>query len=166
MSKKGFTVIEILASFSIALTILIVLFNVVIIMKDNLGKVNAMTNTLVEKDNLSYNINKRLKEKELASLTTCNEGDKCYLFTYSDSTSDKLVYNSSDKTITFNNYTFDITDDMNVEQPIINEYYDTMSSTTYNGYFILNIPIVLDNHDYSINIIKYYNSNNVIINII
>ena len=47
MNKKGFTVIEILASFSIALTILIVLFNVVIIMKDNLGKVNAMTNTLV-----------------------------------------------------------------------------------------------------------------------
>ena len=121
---------------------------------------------LVEKDNLSYNINKRFKEKELSSITMCDEGDKCYEFKYSDDTSDKLIYSNADKSITFNNYTFDIIDGITVEEPVITEHYDTMSSTTYNGYFILNIPIVLDNHDYSINIIKYYNSNNVIINII
>ncbi len=165
MSKKGFTVIEILASFSIALTILIVLFNVVIIMKDNLGKVNAMTNTLVEKDNLSYNINKKLREKGLASLTVCSEGDKCYLFTYNDSTSDKLVYSNADKTITFNNYTFDITDDMIVEAPIITEHYDTMSSTSYNGYFILNIPITVDNKDYSIKLVKHFNTDSTIVDV-
>ena len=165
MNKKGFTVIEILASFSIALTILIVLFNVVIIMKDNLGKVNAMTNTLVEKDNLSYNINKRLKEKELASLTVCEDGDKCYLFTYSDSTSDKLVYSATDKSITFNNYTFNITDDMKVDSPNITEHYDTMSSTAYNGYFILNIPITVDNKDYSIKLVKHFNTDSAVVDV-
>ena len=165
MSKKGFTVIEILASFSIALTILIVLFNVVIIMKDNLGKVNAMTNTLVEKDNLSYNINKRLKEKELASLTACSDGDKCYEFKYSDDTSDKLVYSVTDNSITFNNYTFDITDDMKVESPTITEHYDTMSSTIYNGYFILNIPIKVGNKDYSIKVNKHFNTDSMVIDL-
>ncbi len=165
MSKKGFTVIEILASFSIALTILIVLFNIVIIMKDNLSSVNVKTNLLVEKDNLSYNINKKLREKELASLTTCNEGDKCFLFTYSDDSSDKLVYSNADKTITFNNYTFEITDDMKVESPNITEHYDTMSSTTYNGYFILNIPITVNGKYYSIKLVKHFNTDSLVIDI-
>ena len=122
-----------------------------------------MTNTLVEKDNLSYNINKRLKEKELTSLTTCSEGDKCYLFTYSDSTSDKLIYSIENKTITFNNYTFDIIDGITVEEPTITEHYDTMSSTTYNGYFIINIPIKLDDKDYSIKINKHFNTDSLVI---
>ena len=165
MNKKGFTVIEILASFSIALTILIVLFNVVIIMKDNLSSVSAKTNLLVEKDNLSYNINKRFKEKELSSITMCEEGDKCYEFTYSDDTSDKLVYSNTDKSITFNNYTFDIIDGITVEEPTITEHYDTMSSTTYNGYFIINIPIKLDNKDYSIKINKHFNTDSLVMDI-
>ena len=163
MNKKGFTTIELITSFTLASIIMIILFNIILIMKDNLSRVSAMTNTLVEKDNLSYNINKRLKDKELASLTMCSEGDKCYLFTYSDSTSDKLVYSITDKTITFNNYTFEITDDMNVEAPTITEHYDTMSSTTFNGYFILNIPITVDGKDYSIKVNKHFNTDSVMV---
>ena len=166
MKNKGFTTIEFITSFTLASVIMLILFNIVLIMKDNLSRVNAMTNTLVEKDNLSYNINKRLKESELTSLTTCNEGDKCYLFTYSDSTSDKLVYNSTDKTIVFDNYTFNITDNMKIDTPTITEHYDVMSSTKYNGYFILNIPITVDNKDYSIKISKYFNTNSVIVDLI
>ena len=165
MNKKGFTTIELITSFTLASTVVLILFNVILIMKDNLSKVNAMTNTLVEKDNLSYNINKRLKEKELTSLTTCEDGDKCFLFTYGDSTSDKLVYSIIDKTITFNNYTFEITDDMNVEDPTITEHYDTMSSTTYNGYFILNIPITVYGKDYSIKVNKHFNTSSVMVDV-
>jgi len=165
MNKKGFTTIELITSFTLASVIMIILFNIILIMKDNLSRVNAMTNTLIEKDNLSYNINKRLKEKELTSLTTCEDGDKCYLFTYSDSTSDKLVYSITDKTITFNNYTFEITDDMNVEVPTITEHYDTMSSTTFNGYFILNIPITVDGKDYSIKVNKHFNTDSVVVDL-
>ncbi len=165
MNKKGFTTIELITSFTLASVIMIILFNIILIMKDNLSRVSAMTNTLVEKDNLSYNINKRLKEKELTSLTTCSDGDKCYLFTYSDSTSDKLVYSITDKTITFNNYTFEITDDMKVESPNITEHYDTMSSTSYNGYFILNIPITVNNKDYSIKLVKHFNTDSTIVDV-
>lgn len=165
MNKKGFTTIELITSFTLASIIMLILFNIILIMKDNLSKVNAMTNTLVEKDNLSYNINKRLKEKELSSITTCEDGDKCFLFTYSDSTSDKLVYSSTDKTITFNNYTFSITDDMSVESPTITEHYDTMSSTKYNGYFIINIPITVNGKDYSIKVNKHFNTDSVIVDV-
>ena len=163
MSKKGFTVIEILASFSIALTILIVEVKVVMSIKDNLCKNNGMTKTLIDKEYWSYNINKRLKEKELTSLSMCEDGVKCYLFTYSDSTTDKLVYNTD--SITFNNYTFEITDGITVDAPTITEHYDTMTSTTYNGYIIINIPITINNKDYSIKTVKHINSENVYVNL-
>ena len=114
MNKKGFTVIELLASFSIAMTILIVLFNVVIMMKDNIADINTKSNMLVSKDNLAYNINKKFSEKDISSITICEDGVKCYLFTYSDDSTDKLVYNTD--SITFNNYTFDITSDITVNE--------------------------------------------------
>ena len=165
MKNKGFTTIELITSFTLASIIMLILFNIVLIMKDNMSKVNAMTNTLVEKDNLSYNINKRFKEKELASITTCEDGDKCFLFTYSDDSSDKLIYSIENKTITFNNYTFNITDDMTVESPTVTEHYDTMSSTKYNGYFIINIPITVDGKDYSIKVNKHFNTDSVMVDL-
>lgn len=134
-------------------------------MKDNLNDVNIKKNMLVEKDNLSYNINKRFKEKELTSVTTYNEGDKCYLFTYSDDTSDKLVYSNNDKYITFNDYTFNIIDGITVEEPTITEHYDAMSSTTYNGYFIINITITLNDKDYSIKVVKHFDVNSLVIDL-
>ncbi len=163
--NKGFTTIELITSFTLASVIMLILFNIILILKDNLSEVNAKTNMLVEKDNLSYNINKRFKEKELSSVTMCDEGDKCYEFKYSDDTSDKLVYSKTDKSITFNNYTFDIIDGITVEEPTITEHYDTMSSTTYNGYFIINIPIKLDNKDYSIKINKHFNTDSLVMDI-
>ena len=161
--NKGFTTIELITSFTLASVIMLILFNIILILKDNLSKVNAKTNMLVEKDNLSYNINKRFKEKELSSITMCDEGDKCYEFKYSDDTSDKLIYSNTDKSITFNNYTFDIIDGITVEEPTITEHYDTMSSTTYNGYFIIHIPIKLDNKDYSIKVVKHFNTDSLVI---
>ena len=163
--NKGFTTIELITSFTLASVIMLILFNIILILKDNLSKVNAKTNMLVEKDNLSYNINKRFKEKEISSITMCDEGDKCYEFTYSDDTSDKLIYSNTDKTITFNNYTFDIIDGITVEEPTITEHYDTMSSTKYNGYFIIHIPIKIDNKDYSIKVVKHFNTDSLVIDV-
>ena len=165
MNKKGFTTVELITSFTLATVVMLILFNVIIIMKDKLSETNIKTKMLVEKDNLSYNLNKRFKEKELSSITMCGEGDKCYEFTYSDDTSDKLIYSNIDKTITFNNYTFDIIDGITVEEPVIKEYYDTMSSTKYNGYFIIHIPIKIDNKDYSIKVNKYFNTDSLVIEI-
>ena len=161
MNKKGFTVIELLASFSIAMTILIVLFNVVIMMKDNIADINTKSNMLVSKDNLAYNINKKFSEKDISSITICEDGVKCYLFTYSDDSTDKLVYNTD--SITFNNYTFDITSDITVSEPTVTEHYDSMNSTTYDGYFTINIPIQFDKKDYSIKAIKYINTNSIMV---
>ncbi len=164
MNNKGFTTVELITSFSIASVIMLVLFNVIIIMRDNMSDINSKTNMLVAKDNLSYKINKRLNEKDLTSLTMCEDGDKCYLFTYSDSTTDKLVYNTD--SITFNNYTFEITSDITVNEPTVTEHYDSMNSTIYDGYLIINIPISINNKDYSIKTVKHINSENVIIDIL
>ena len=128
MNKKGFTTIELIASFSIAMVILIVLFNVVLIMKDSYQNLDGETELLVQKDNLSYTINKKLRDKNLVQLTTCTDTTNCYLFTYDDSTFDKLIYDKDKKVITFNSYTFEISDSITVNDIKINEHYDDTTS--------------------------------------
>ena len=115
------------------------------------------------KDNLSYNINERFKTKELIGISACNDGDTCYEFSYQDATSDKLIYDSTNKLISFNNYNFEIKDYMQISGISIKEAYDPSNSTLYNGYFVINIPIMIDSKDYSINIIKYFNTLNMTI---
>ena len=163
MNKKGFTTIELIASFSIAMVILIVLFNVVLIMKDSYQNLDGETELLVQKDNLSYTINKKLRDKNLIQLTTCTDATNCYLFTYNDSTFDKLIYDKDKKVITFDNYTFEISDSITVNDIKINEYYDDTTSTLYNGYFIINIPLEYNNKDYSIKIIHQFNTDALVI---
>lgn len=163
MKSRGFTVIELMASFSIALVILIVLFNITLIMKDNLKEKDTITNLLIKKDNLSYKINNKLKEKKLSRIDICADSTYCYLFTYDDLTTDKLIYNTDDKIITFSNYTFEVTDDIEVTNINIKENYMEEPTSIYNGSFIINIPIKKDDKDYSINILKFINSDEVTI---
>ena len=165
MKSKGFTVIELMASFSIALVILIVLFNITLIMKDNMKEKEALTNLLIKKDNLSYKINENLKLKGLVSLQSCADGTYCYLFTYTDLTTDKLIYDIENKVITFSNYIFEITDDISVDNINIEENYMDVATSKYNGNFVINIPITMDERDYSIHILKFINSDDTLISI-
>lgn len=160
MNKKGFTVIELVTSFSIAMVIIVVLFNVVLIMKENYKLMDQRTDLLIKKDNLSYALNQKFKNSKLVSLEQCNDYDKCYLFTYEDNHTDKLVYKNNDM-IKFNAYTFEISNSMSVSEPIINEYYDDTTSTLYDGYFIITIPITFNEKDYSIKVIHQFNTENL-----
>lgn len=163
MNKKGFTTIELIASFSIAMVILIVLFNVVLIMKDSYQNLNGETELLVQKDNLSYTINKKLRDKNLIQLTTCDDTVNCYLFNYDDATYDKLIYDKDKNIITFDDYTFEISDSITASEIKISEYYDDTTSTLYNGYFIIHIPLEYNKKDYSIKIINQFNTDNLVI---
>lgn len=160
--NRGFTTIELVASFSIAMVILTLLFNVVLIMKDDYNNIEQKTDLLIKKDNLSYNINEKLKEKKLTRIENCDISS-CYLFMYSDSTSDKLIYDKNDNTISFNNYTFSGNDNIEIDDISIKEYYDKTQSNLYNGYLVINIPISYNNKDYSIKVLYYYNTDDLTI---
>lgn len=165
MNKKGFTTVELITSFSLSITILIILFNIVLLLKNYYEDINSKTKLLVSKDNLSYAINNKFKNSTIKSLTTCLDTNNCFLFTYEDDTTSKLVYDENNKIITFDNYTFEITDDITVSNISIKEDYTLSSSTIYNGYFVINIPITSNNIDYSIRIMYQFNTENLVINI-
>lgn len=165
MKNRGFTTIELITSFSVALTILIILFNVVLLIKDYYEDVNLKTKILINKDNLSYAINNKLKNNEIKSVTTCLDTDNCFLFTYTDDTTSKLIYDKVNKVITFNNYTFEINDNINVSDIIIKEDYTKTSNEIYNGYFVIYIPITSNNIDYSIRVMYQFNTENLVITV-
>lgn len=161
MKNKGFTTIEMIASFTIAISILVVLFNVVLMLKDNYNEIDSKTELLVSRDNLSYAINKKFKDKIITEVSRCEDKDNCFIFTYQDTTSDTLYYDQAKNKITFDDYTFLVTDDFKVDDINIVENYDTSTSTVYNGHFTINIPIIYDDKDYSIKVVCLFHTDNL-----
>ena len=57
MNNKGFTVVELITTFAVASAIALVLFNIVLIIKNLYSNSNIKTNLLINQGNLSEQFN-------------------------------------------------------------------------------------------------------------
>ena len=158
MNKKGFTVVELIVSFTLAMTISVFLFQIVINLK------NLYTNSTIKTEliNIQSLVSRQMNEnfkKGIISVDEC--GDRCYEFFYVDNTSDKLIL--SDDSIEFGNYKSKLPKNSYIR----NETINISSSTTFSKSFddsllIINVPIYNENFKdevYNIKIVYPYNSN-------
>ena len=158
MNKKGFTVVELIVSFTLAMTISVFLFQIVINLK------NLYTNSTIKTEliNIQSLVSRQMNEnfkKGIISVDEC--GDRCYEFFYIDDTSDKLIL--SDDSIEFGNYKSKLPKNSYIR----NETINISSSTTFSDSFddsllIINVPIYNENFKdevYNIKIVYPYNSN-------
>lgn len=99
-SNKGFTLIELIASFTLALTIMFFLFQIVIAVKELYVSAGLKTELLIKQANLDRAISADLHEKVIDGVEEC--GENCYVFYYKDGTSNTL---KADETgISYGNY--------------------------------------------------------------
>ena len=87
--KKGFTVVELIVSFSLVMVIAIFLFQIVIGLKNLYTNSGLKTELLNKQSLISNEINKKLTTKGISTLSKC--GSYCVEFLYSDGTSDKMT---------------------------------------------------------------------------
>ena len=78
--KKGFTVVELIVSFSLVMVIVIFLFQIVISLKNLYTNSGVKTELLNKQSLISNEINKKLSSNEIISLTKC--GAYCVEFLY------------------------------------------------------------------------------------
>ena len=100
--KKGFTVVELIVSFSLAAVIILFLTQIIIglnKMKQNSG---VKTEIMNKQSMISNYINKKLLDKTLASLSSC--GENCVNFNYEDGTSDRFEMNYNDNILIFGDF--------------------------------------------------------------
>lgn len=159
--KKGFTVVELIVSFSLVMTIVIFLFQIVIGIKNLYTNSGLKTELLNKQSLISYEINKKFAEKDINQVLKC--GSYCLSFVYSDGSKDQLRLDYDNKTFQFGSYTTKLPDgsyfkDVNISA----KFAGTFSNYNNNAMILVNIPIYndnLENQNFGITAIYQYNTN-------
>lgn len=142
--KKGFTVVELIVSFSLVMVIAIFLFQIVIGLKNLYTNSGLKTELLNKQSLISNEINKKLTTKGISTLSKC--GSYCVEFLYSDGTSDKMTIDYTNNTIEFGNYKTNLPEDSYIKDAKISQA-NAATFQTYadNALLIIEIPIYNDN---------------------
>lgn len=162
MNKKGFTLVELITSFSLATVIIFLLINVVLILKDLYSNYNLKTELLINQSNLSRAMNSKINNGNLISYSSCDEGDYCYEFAFTDSQTIKLVVTSD--SIKFGDFVYKVTEGTSISAPsITKENISVVDTSANNSFLIIRIPITnkLFDENFGINLIYPYNSNRI-----
>lgn len=96
-NRKGFTIVEMLVAFSVATIVMILLFNIVLLIKDLYLEYGIKTELMIKQSNILKSMQDRTNEG-LISITAC--GIDCYNFDTGNQTYN-LKYDESDNSITF-----------------------------------------------------------------
>lgn len=140
MNRKGFTLIELITTFALATVIIIILLNIVSIIKNIYVQNNIKSTLAIEQSNLSKLMNEKFDNK-LLYYVACNEGDYCYIFSFENEESVKLVVEKNK--IRFGEYTYKLDKNTEVKNPTLTrKYVDLDDTANTNNFLVISIPIV------------------------
>ncbi len=159
--KNGFTVIELILSFTVATIIIVLLFQLLISLKDLYNTTSYKTELFIKQSNISDKIYEQFNSKTIENIESC--GENCLVFLYTDGSNSELSIYREQGVINFGNYTTNLVEDSYFGVPNI-DYYKNVNNNFNNidSYIHINIPIYhtlyLD-ENFGINIVYQYNSN-------
>lgn len=144
-NNKGFSMIELIVSFSITTIIIIMLFQIIIVLKDVHTK-SAIKTSLLNKQNILVDmIYKDILDNGLKNVATC--GDYCITFNFKNNDTKNFSY--ADSTITYDDYVTSIISGSTVNKIVI---------TTSQKIISVHMPIshkLFPEEDFGIKIIDY-----------
>lgn len=159
MNKKGFTLIELITTFALATVIIIVLLNIVSIIKNIYVQNNIKSTLAIEQSNLSKLMNEKFTNK-LQYYVACEDSDYCYIFSFENEESIKLIV--EENKIRFGEYTYKLDKNTKVKNPTLTrEYVDINNTENTDNFLVINIPIVNKLYpklNFGINLV-YFNNN-------
>lgn len=152
-NNRGFTVVEMGVSFCLIFTVCILLFQVVLSLKELYIKSDIET-TLLNKQGIILNkMYNDFRNKGVSSATPC--GNSCMSFELSDGNTKQLSTNKSNKTITYDGYVWKLDDTSSVGDFSLT----TGTKTGYGTYFKITIPVtnkLIDSKDFGLDVVYGY----------
>lgn len=109
MNNKGFTLVELITTFSLTAVLLVLLLNVVLIIKDIYVKYEIKTEMLIKQGNLNTYVNDIIINGELSSYT---RNDNTFTFTMNNGETHTLSIENNK--IIFDNYTYKLNNDATI----------------------------------------------------
>lgn len=161
MKKNAFTTVELVVSFTLTAVISLVVFQMIISLKNIYVKVGIKTNLITKQSLVSRNINRDLNNKTITNLATC--GNDCIEITYTDSITKQLKIDKDNYIISYGDYSAKIVDGSTFGDEIltITNMYE-VSTGTNNSILNIKIPIyhkLYKDENYGINIVYQFNDN-------
>lgn len=162
MNKKGFTLVELITSFALASVIMIFIFNIVVILKQNYISKSVRTDLMIKQALLSQKINEDFTNNNIKEVATCDSVKKCYEITFSDNSKKKLTVSSDDKTITYGDYSYALTNSSYATKINVSVEKDNVTDITLNdSILIIDVPIYnkkYANVNFGVKVIYQFNS--------
>ncbi len=143
MNKKGFTIIELVTSLTLAMIIMIFLFNLVFILKDVYIENDKKATLLIEQSAISEEVNTFLYNKNIISVTKCNDCAYCLVIKTSEGEKKlKITDTDSSKKIEFGNYLYKLDSGASFNSiKICYENLDTIDADDNNKILFIDVPI-------------------------
>ena len=157
MNNRGITTIELITSFVLASVIFVILFNVVLMIKDVYSENGIKTELLINQANLSTSLNEKINNDHTLLEPSFNYDSEKEIYTYifnvdGEDISLNICIKENNQYISFNNYTYELSDKVYIDTPIINDgikigdsdFVYTVGVTdeaVFNTMLVIDIPI-------------------------
>ncbi len=159
-NNKGFTLVELIASFSLALVIMFFLFQIVLTIRELYVSSGLKTEMLIKQANLERQIGLDLREKMLTNVASC--GNDCYTLTFSDTTSKVLKADRSNKTVTYGDYQVTMLEGSTIDALSVSKNtIPNVASGKNDTIVVFDLPInnrIVSNRDFGIHLVYQYDS--------
>lgn len=161
-NNKGFSVIELIVSFSLTMLVIVILFEIIVSMKELYEK-SITQAELVNKQNLMTDyIYSDIYNNDLISVYPCAEDPKnCFKFTYAGNVIKELKIDNTYKTLTYGDYTIDLIKNSSFGDIKICNQSEFSSDAVIDSYFSIEIPItnsLFPDDDFGVNVFNAYDT--------
>ena len=166
MNKKGFTVIELIVSFSLVMIVVVMLLQVVVLVKNLYVNAAIKTELLNKQAIMNRKISEQFTNKDIKAAVRCGKG--CLTFIYEDDSSSNLIITEEENKFSFIdndsgtiNYTTKlITGSSFGGIDITNETINGVADGKNNSFIKIKIPVkhTLVDGDFGINLVYQYDS--------
>lgn len=157
--KRGFTLIEIAVTFSLISVVTVLLFELIISLREIYIKGDLQTTLLSKQGILTKKINDDLQELKLKSITSC--GAFCITFSYQTGASYNLSLDIDKNAIQYHDYVWVLQEGTKIGT-VNTTIYQNSSTTSSGNNAILKIEIPITHKllekDYGIEILYQYNN--------
>ena len=160
-NKKGFTLIEMLVSFVLSMVLIIILFQLIIVLKEIYVSSGIKTELLNKQYLMTNKIYSDLNNRKIRKIESCVGSTVCVDFTFSDGTVKRFTADMDSKTIQYDTYKVQFASDSYIEVIIIHTTPTTLGKSMYN----LKVGVKNElnkNTDFGLNILYPYNTIDVI----
>ena len=162
-NNKGFTIVELLVSFTLSMVLVIIMFQLIINLKELYITSGVKTELLSKQYIITSKIYTDLTEKKLIAFSKCPDKEECINLTYSDGKTKTLDIDMDENILSYDDYVIKLTEE---------SYYGTASITTVgyttghknNRIITIDVPIYnhrFNNTNFGIRIVYPYNNEEV-----